>query len=101
MLEALAQCPDSFPSLEAKLLQVTTTILNNTAELPGLTEASIGLLNVLVKNSPVPLSEGLLAQGFPLVVKRIMNTEDSGIAQEGILCLSSYVRKAAPQIVAW
>lgn len=97
----LANCPDCFPQVYTRLLDVASTILNNSTELPGLTEASVGILNILVKAAPVPLPEPLLVKGFPLVIKHMMHSEDYGILQEGATCLTSYVRKGAPQLVAW
>jgi len=101
IFDTFSKQPQCYSMLLEKLLPVIATILKDSNELSGYTTSMINLLTSLVLNSPQPFPEPLLTTIFPHLMTLLMRSDDSAITQEGAVCLTAYVKKAAQILVSW
>ena len=98
----LAKNQRSYKYTEEKLVPTITEILspNQMGEnVIVLKPVSLDILQSLVRNSPVPLSEQLVSLCFPLACHNVLSTfDDTSIMQEGGEAIRAYVSRSTEQI---
>eukprot|EP01119_Soliformovum_irregulare_P000725 TRINITY_DN10535_c1_g1_i3.p1 TRINITY_DN10535_c1_g1~~TRINITY_DN10535_c1_g1_i3.p1 ORF type:complete len:751 (-),score=247.92 TRINITY_DN10535_c1_g1_i3:105-2102(-) len=100
ILEVIVSVPECYPKVVDRLLQPIITILKAPKEMPGITEAGIDLLRVLLDGPTVP-SEALLTGTLPHLFNMMNTTEDTQIMETAAFCLSAVVRKAHTVLPTW
>ncbi|XP_071133365.1 importin-9-like [Mytilus edulis] len=89
-------------SLEDRLLPTLTSILHSPDKVPlGMPSTSLELLEVLVRSSNGPLSNGMVTKGFPAVVHATLNTDDNATMQNGGECLRAFASVGLEQVMVW
>jgi len=59
---------------------------------------ALDLLTVVVRGSPVPLSEMLILNAFPAVIACVTKSDDHSVWQNGGECLRAYTSVAPEQV---
>ncbi|XP_018331557.1 importin-9 isoform X2 [Agrilus planipennis] len=72
--------------------------VNHSVTIHNAQSCALELLGIIVINSPLPLSEVLLHQGFMATYKCILYVNDTTVMQSGTNCLRNFLLKASSQI---
>jgi len=98
----LAKNQHSYKQTEDKLIPTITEILSPNQQgenLIVLKPVSLDILQSLVRNSPLPLSENLVNLCFPLACHNVLATfDDTAIMQEGGEAIRAYVSRSPEQM---
>ncbi|KAH7105023.1 ARM repeat-containing protein [Auriculariales sp. MPI-PUGE-AT-0066] len=96
---AKAQYP---PTVSTALPRLCTVINNVQAEESWVATSAIEIASCLFRGAPAEsgLGDGVFAQVAPVVFGVLDKNEDRDVLQAGIVCLTLFVRKDCPQILA-
>lgn len=64
-------------------------------------DTAMDILSIIVKYSPVPLSNLLVNTAFPATVRCILSTDDNAIMQSGGECLRTFISASSEQICSY
>ncbi len=83
MFKVISQTPACLQPLQSRLVPTLVTILETSADNPGLQAVALDVLQTLVRASEPPLSSLLVDSAFLPAVHCTMKTDDNSIMQVG------------------
>lgn len=101
IFKVFASNPTCSAAIQARLVPPLVSILNAAEDKSGLKSVALDVLSSLVRSSPLPLSDQLMLNLFPVAIQVTLTTDDNSVLQSGGECLRSYIAVSPDQILAF
>jgi len=99
----VAGIPMCFPVVVEKTIPTLISILEAAPDKvpPTIIPPAIDLLTAILRHSQSPLNDVFVKRAFPLVIKKVMDSDDEAIIQNGGECIRAFVSCATEDVLTW
>lgn len=103
MIGVVAAIPACLQVVQEKTMPTLLSILEAQPDkIPAtIVPPAIDLITTIVRHAQPPLSEIFIKHAFPLLVKRVISSDDDAIVQNGGECIRAFVSCATQEVLSW
>lgn len=103
LIGELAKTPSCFQIVLEKTVPTLLSILEAPPDkIPTIIVApTLDILTVIIRNGPKPLGETFVKRSFPIAVKKVIDSDDEAVIQNGGECIRAFVSCATEHVFSW